>query len=93
MRQLCPICERHVLVSNLTDHHVVPKSRGGKETVPICKACHRKIHRVFHNSSLEVEWNEVEKIKRHPEMYKYVKWIRKQSPDAMPKSKNNRVKV
>lgn len=26
------------------DHHVVPRSRGGKKTVPLCEACHGKAH-------------------------------------------------
>ena len=26
------------------DHHVVPRSRGGTRTVPLCLACHAKAH-------------------------------------------------
>jgi len=26
------------------DHHVVPESRGGKRTVPLCDRCHRLAH-------------------------------------------------
>jgi len=26
------------------DHHVIPRSRGGTKTVPICGACHAKAH-------------------------------------------------
>ncbi len=26
------------------DHHVVPKSRGGKKTIPLCVKCHSKAH-------------------------------------------------
>ena len=25
-------------------HHVIPKSKGGKKTVPLCASCHSKIH-------------------------------------------------
>jgi hypothetical protein len=32
------------------DHHVVPKSRGGTKTVPLCLACHGKAH--FRNGSM-----------------------------------------
>lgn len=31
-------------VSNLHDHHVVPRSRGGTRTVPLCEGCHSKAH-------------------------------------------------
>ena len=26
------------------EHHVVPRSRGGKNTVPLCESCHGKAH-------------------------------------------------
>ena len=26
------------------DHHVIPRSRGGKKTVPLCVRCHSKAH-------------------------------------------------
>jgi hypothetical protein len=26
------------------DHHVIPKSRGGKKTIPLCVKCHSKAH-------------------------------------------------
>jgi len=29
---------------NLHDHHVVPQSRGGTQTVKLCKSCHKKAH-------------------------------------------------
>lgn len=32
-----------------TNHHVVPKSRGGQMTVPLCGACHGKAHHSFRN--------------------------------------------
>lgn len=28
----------------LHDHHVVPRSKGGTRTVPLCEACHGKAH-------------------------------------------------
>jgi len=26
------------------DHHIIPKSRGGKKTIPLCVKCHSKAH-------------------------------------------------
>jgi hypothetical protein len=31
-------------ISDLHDHHVVPRSRGGTKTVPLCEECHSKAH-------------------------------------------------
>lgn len=28
------------------NHHVVPRSMGGMRTVPLCEACHGKVHRI-----------------------------------------------
>ncbi len=33
------------------DHHVVPQSRGGTKTVPLCGACHAKAHHRDKNMS------------------------------------------
>ena len=41
---MCVFCERDT-VTRL--HHVVPKSKGGKITVPTCEACESFIHRTF----------------------------------------------
>jgi hypothetical protein len=31
----------------LHDHHVVSASRGGTKTIPLCGACHSKVHSLF----------------------------------------------
>jgi len=30
--------------NNLIEHHVVPRSRGGKRTIVLCQPCHDKVH-------------------------------------------------
>lgn len=42
---LCPICERPNY--HPSDHHMVPRSRGGKSTETICADCHKAIHAHF----------------------------------------------
>lgn len=34
------------------NHHVVPVSAGGRRTVPLCHACHAKVHGRFLGSSI-----------------------------------------
>ena len=29
-------------------HHIIPKSRGGKKTIPLCVECHGKAHGISH---------------------------------------------
>ena len=40
----CELCNREV--SQLTEHHLVPKERGGKDfpTANLCITCHKQIH-------------------------------------------------
>lgn len=47
----CWLCTR-VLGRRVEWHHPVPKSRGGRETVPVHPICHRTIHATFTNAQL-----------------------------------------
>lgn len=84
----CPLCQRPDV--KMSDHHLVPKSRGGKITEPICNACHRQIHALFDNKRLETELNTVEALLAEPQFQKYLAWIRKQPPGRKFKTKRSR---
>lgn len=73
----CQICERELGSKNISKHHLIPKSRGGKntKTILIHNICHQKIHSVFTEKELMKEFNTVEKIKRSEEIKKFVKWV------------------
>lgn len=75
----CPLCERDVL--ELSAHHLVPKSRGGRETEPICLDCHRMIHTLFDNKRLGKELCTVEALQAEPSFAKYLAWIAKRPGD------------
>jgi hypothetical protein len=74
----CPLCGRPN--HNPTDHHLVPKSRGGKDTLTICRDCHHAAHILFSNRELERQYSSVEALRTHPEMAKMISFIRKQDP-------------
>ncbi len=40
----CFECEKTEDQIEMHDHHVVPKSRGGTKTIPLCYACHAVVH-------------------------------------------------
>lgn len=86
-RLTCPLCGRHVLLRNMSDHHVVPRSRGGKEKALLCFACHRKVHSLFTNRELEAEYHSVEKLKSHPQMQSFISWLSRRSPEYLPRSR------
>ena len=38
------VCFECGIDGEIHNHHVVPKSKGGTKTVPLCIICHGKIH-------------------------------------------------
>jgi hypothetical protein len=76
----CPICVRLLGDVNVQDHHLIPKELGGKETIPVHKMCHQKIHATFTNRELLHKYHTVDAIRSHPEMVKFIDWIKHKSP-------------
>ncbi|MGB3456577.1 MAG: HNH endonuclease [Litorimonas sp.] len=76
---ICPLCDRP-LGRRRERHHVVPKSKGGKDVVAVHPICHRKIHRVFSNTELAA-LGSIERLKAYPEMARFIRWLRRKPPD------------
>jgi hypothetical protein len=85
---LCPICERPNY--HPSDHHMVPRSRGGKSTETICADCHRACHACFSNKELETTFNTIEKLLSNETFAGTVKFIAKQDPAGKIKTKNSK---
>ncbi len=85
---VCGLCERRV--PRVTSHHLVPKSRGGKETVDACPDCHGMIHAVFENKHLAASLNTVDDLKADSEFASYLKWIKKRPADRRYRAKRSR---
>jgi 5-methylcytosine-specific restriction enzyme A len=75
----CALCERQVI--HITRHHLVPKSEGGREVVPLCQPCHKTLHSFFTNRTLLNELHTIKSLRAEPEIARYLQWIRKQ-PDS-----------
>ncbi|HEX8087367.1 MAG TPA: hypothetical protein VF762_00845 [Blastocatellia bacterium] len=74
----CALCER--AVAHISKHHLTPKSEGGAETIDLCSACHKTLHKFFTNRTLAKELNTIDALRRNPEVRRYLAWVRKQ-PD------------
>lgn len=87
----CQLCDR--VVPRLTEHHLVPRQHTKRkkldpgETIDICPACHRQIHTLFDNRQLAQELNTIDALKFHPDVAKFLAWVRKQDPDRKIKVK------
>lgn len=74
----CALCGRDVAA--LTVHHLVPKSHGGTETVPLCFPCHKTIHAFFSNDTLARVYPTLDALRATDEIRVYLRWVRRQ-PD------------
>ena len=76
----CFLCARP-LGRRIEHHHIVPKSRGGRDTAPIPPICHRKIHAVLTNKDLERAHADPAALRSHPEIATFLTWIQDKPPD------------
>jgi 5-methylcytosine-specific restriction endonuclease McrA len=77
---VCPLCGRHIPEDQRDAHHLVPKSRGGRETQFLHRICHRQIHALFCEAELESSYSTVEALLEHPEIQKFAAWVARKPP-------------
>lgn len=91
----CELCDRKV--SEITEHHLIPKERGGKncDTALLCKVCHKQVHALYTNRELAARLFSISRLKDEEKIKKYLKFIRNHPGDAhitIKKSKTVRKK-
>lgn len=59
----------------------MPKSRGGRETVPVHPICHRTIHATLSNAELARGHGAAEALRAHPEIARFIAWVVGKPPD------------
>ena len=82
----CALCGRE---RRLTFHHLIPRTLHSNkwfkknysraemnEGIDVCRDCHRAIHKFIDRKELGREYNTVGKLREHPELGKFVAWIR-----------------
>ncbi|PTA68228.1 HNH endonuclease [Deinococcus arcticus] len=80
----CALCGREV--PQLTEHHLLPRSQGRRQglkaaelpTAPLCPACHKFLHRTFTNAELARDYADLDALRAHEDVARFVAWIRKQ---------------
>ncbi|MEO7715079.1 MAG: hypothetical protein ABIY70_02655 [Capsulimonas sp.] len=86
----CPICDREVPESHTTKHHLVPKSRKGKEMVRLCNDCHRQLHVLFDVKTLEKTLNTIELLKQDERIQRWIGFIGRRSSVSRLKMRRGR---
>ncbi len=78
---LCPLCGRSLGdPARAERHHLVPRSRGGRETVLLHPVCHRKIHSLFTETEIARFYPSIAALRRHPEIREFVRWLAGKPP-------------
>jgi hypothetical protein len=62
-------------------HHPVPKSRGGRDVVPMHSICQQTVIANFTNSELQRHGLNVEGVLANPNVRKFVDWVANKDPD------------
>lgn len=95
MNNLCELCERP---EELTKHHLIPRSEWHKNrhrkkytrqemaqlAAYVCRPCHEQIHMLFTNFQLANEFEIIEKLRQHPEIQKWLTFIKTKQTGFQP---------
>ena len=76
---LCALCAR-ALGHRVEWHHVVPRSEGGRDTVPLHPICHRAIHAAADNAEL-ARLGDLDAVRALPSVERFLTWIADKPPD------------
>lgn len=90
----CEICNRPLVAGkSVNEHHLIPKTYKGTETITIHVVCHTKIHSVFSEKELFTHYNTVERLRAHPEMAKFIAWVQKKDPEFRDRNKPTKARL
>ena len=70
---VCALCMRP-LGHRVEWHHVIPRSEGGTDTVPLHPICHRAIHAATDNATL-ARAGTLDAIRDLPPLARFLTWI------------------
>jgi hypothetical protein len=76
----CWLCSRPT-GKTIVWHHPIPKSRGGRDVVPMHPICQQTLIANFTNSELQRHSMDVDALLANPNVRKFVDWVAKKEPD------------
>ncbi|OYQ35003.1 restriction endonuclease [Niveispirillum lacus] len=78
----CGLCGRPMIAGpSVEDHHLLPRSQGGKQTVPLHRVCHRKIHAELSEKELARGYTTLEALRAHPDIAAFIDWVARKPPE------------
>lgn len=86
----CWLCGRST-GKTIVWHHPIPKSRGGRDVVPMHPICQQTLITNFTNSELQRFGMDIEGLLANPSIRKFVDWVANKDPDfTAPLAKKQR---
>jgi len=86
---ICPLCERVIPAAQRDAHHLVPKSKGGRQTEFLHRICHRQIHALLTETELARQYASVEALLLHPELKSFVAWVQTKPDDFFTRTRKS----
>ncbi len=77
---ICWLCSRPT-GKTIVWHHPIPKSRGGRDVVPMHPICQQTLIANFTNSELQRHGSDVAGLLADPKVRKFVDWVAGKDPD------------
>ena len=85
----CALCGRPFDHQALTQHHCLPRQRGGTvdHVELLCGQCHSMVHATYTNETLAALYPTLGQLRKAPELADYVRWVRKQPPSRRTRNR------
>ncbi len=83
---VCGLCNRPIPAdAPQSVHHFIPRSKGGKNgpTVTLHHLCHREIHIILSETELARTYNNLEALRTHTRLAKFILWVKKRPPEFL----------
>lgn len=90
--ELCPLCDRPLGTVRVERHHLIPRTAGGRRWVRLHRICHKKIHSLFTERELAREYASIEALRAHPEIIRFIRWLRGKPPEFYAPTREARSK-
>ena len=78
---VCALCERPIPAHARSSlHHLVPRLKGGTETVRLHQICHNEIHATLTEAELARDYADPAALRAHPRLARFIRWVAKRPP-------------
>jgi hypothetical protein len=86
----CPLCGRPLVAGkSIDEHHLLPKSQGGREKFLMHRICHRKIHATLSEKELAKNFTTWHALQAHEEIAAFIAWVQKKPPEYYDNSRKS----